>query len=189
MKKAACFGLTLVLLATACNRVMIVQSNKNIAVDQSHMAISPSANLSIRSSDLHFTLDTVAAHSQEAPRIIDSVWISYSSIIEQESTNTLSANLVSTNMPPYVLIKLRVEPYVGNGFGQAGTPTSPLILSTNPQPIIKNIGSCHPGNALQEGHLLVYSWELTPDSVAGLLNVDKNSAVWVRVLYTLNNDE
>lgn len=189
MKKAACFGLTLVLFATACNRIVIVQNSKNVFDEHPRMAISPSANLNIRSSDLHFTLDTTAANYQDAPRVIDSVWINYASIIEQASTNTVSANIVSSNLPSQVIIRLRIEPYVGNGIGQAGTPTSPIILSTNPQPIIKNIGSCHPGKAVQEGHLLVYSWALEQDSIRELQNLDVIGDVWVRVIYTLNINE
>jgi hypothetical protein len=189
MKKAACFGMTLLLFATACNRVLIVQNSKSVVEEQPRMAISPSANLNLRTSDLRFTVDKMIAYSQDAPRVIDSVWINYASIIEQASTNTVSANIVSSNLPPQVIIRLRIEPYVGNGIGQAGTPTSPIILSTNPQPIIKNIGSCHPGNAVREGHLLEYSWGLTPDSMTGQLNLSNNDTLWVRVLYTLNNDE
>ena len=78
-----------------------------------------------------------------------SVWINYSSILGSglSSGREVSA-VIEGNIPNGVLLKLNVSADNGYGAGKIGIPTNAIILSSQPQSIIKNIGSCYKQNLL-----------------------------------------
>ncbi len=96
-------------------------------------------------------------------------------------------NLGLGNIPAEINIKLKTDPYQGNGSGELGLPTNPVILSTFPQPIIVNIGSCYTGKGEGQGHKLTYSWELSPSYDPELLRVDELQ-IATDIIYTIVNN-
>lgn len=93
------------------------------------------------------------------PSTLDKTWLNYSSIVDGNSTNVISVNLTYKNLPPEISIKLNVGEYAGTGAGKMGKPIGPIRLTTYPQDIIVDIGSCYTGRGIHKGHQLTYSWE------------------------------
>ena len=93
------------------------------------------------------------------PSTLNKTWINYSSIVDEKTTNTISVNLTSGNIPADLRIKLDVGQDVGAGAGTTGKPIRQITLTSYPQEIITGIGSCYTGRGAQKGHQLTYSWE------------------------------
>jgi hypothetical protein len=114
-------------------------------------------------SDIRITFVTGKGAEQIiTPSTLDKTWINYSSIVDGKSTNNISVNLSSMNMPPEIRIKLEVGKDVGAGAGTTGKPIGQITLTSYPQDIITGIGSCYTGRGVQKGHQLTYSWEWLP---------------------------
>jgi len=96
------------------------------------------------------------------PSTLGKTWINYSSIIDGNSTNTISVNLSSDNLPAEIGIKLDVGQDVNAGAGKTGKPIGKITLTPYPQEIITGIGSCYTGRGTQKGHQLIYSWDWLP---------------------------
>lgn len=86
-------------------------------------------------------------------------WINYSSIVREGASNHISANISGANLPPDVVVKIRVSADAGEGVGEVGAPVEEVALSNLPQKIITNIGSCYTGKGMNKGHQLIFSWE------------------------------
>jgi hypothetical protein len=169
---------------------LIAQESENTAKLPVQMAIPPSAQLSMGSSELKFSLFTGEGKDRKlAPKTVDTVWINYSSVIVNNSTNTICASLATVDMPAEIAIKLSVGPDIGAGYGQVGRPTLPIYLSSSPQPIITDIGSCYTGQGNNKGHLLTFSWELKPGYDPDYIQSEMLSNLRIRVIYTINSDE
>lgn len=154
------------------------------------MAIPASAKLSMNSSDLRFSIFEGKGKDRKlASSIIDSVWINYSSIIENNNTISLCASIYSGDLPAEIAIKLRVKADVGAGNGQVGTPGEPIYLNSFPQSIITNIGSCYTGQGKNKGHLLIYSWELQSNYDSEILPEDQLTNLHLKVVYTFITGE
>lgn len=115
-------------------------------------------------------------------------WINYSSVVERNSTNTISASLSTGNVPAEVFIRLNISEDVGLGSGDMGKPSQQIILSYYPQPIITDIGSCYTGQGVEKGHLLTYSWGFASYFDPKDLNLEELS-IEVNVIYTITNNE
>lgn len=169
---------------------MLAQEKVNTAKLPIQMAIPPSAKLSMGSSELRFSIVKDDGSGKNlAPTTVDTIWINYSSVIQNNTTNTISANLSSGDLPAEVAIKLTVGPDVGAGYGKVGNPTMPVYLNAFPQPIITDIGSCYTGLGNNKGHLLTFTWELLPGYDPEALLDEEMSNLRVRVIYTINSDE
>ncbi|MEA4936155.1 MAG: hypothetical protein VB102_05870 [Paludibacter sp.] len=93
------------------------------------------------------------------PSTLDKTWLNYSSIVDGNSTNVISVNLSYKNLPPEISIRLNVGEHADTGAGKLGKPVGPILLTTYPQDIIVDIGSCYTGRGVHKGHQLTYSWE------------------------------
>jgi hypothetical protein len=168
----------------------IAQQNINTTKLPVQMAIPPSAKLSMGSSELKFSLFQGEGKDRKlAPKTVDTLWINYSSVVVNNTTNTICASLASGDLPAEIAIKLKVGPDVGAGNGQVGKPTLPIYLSTAPQAIITDIGSCFTGQGNYKGHLLTFSWELKPGYDPDYIQNELLSHLRMRVIYTINSDE
>ncbi len=166
------------------------QENDNTGKLPVQMAIPPSAKLSMGSSELKFSLFTGEGKDRKlAPSTVDTIWINYSSVIVSNSTNTICASLASGDLPAEIAIKLKVGPDIGAGYGQVGKPAIPIYLSTAPQAIITDIGSCYTGQGDNKGHLLTFSWELKPGYDPDYIQSELLANLRIRVIYTINSDE
>jgi hypothetical protein len=116
------------------------------------------------------------------PSTLDKTWINYSSIVDGKSTNSISVNLSSGNLPAEIQIKLDVGQDVGAGAGTTGKPIRQIALTRYPQEIITGIGSCYTGRGTQKGHQLIYSWEWLPPYDFDHSSIDN---IEISVTYTL----
>ena len=133
--------------------------------------------------DTHVTfIDGKGVEQIITPSTLDKTWINYSSIVEGNSTSSISVNLTSGYLPAEFQIKLDVGQDVGAGGGTTGKPIGQITLTPYPQKIISDIGSCYTGRGSQKGHQLIYSWEWLATS-----DIDRSSMdnIEVTVTYTL----
>lgn len=124
----------------------------------------------------------VGAEQIITPSTLDKTWLNYSSISDGLSTNVISVNLSSGEIPAEIMIKLSVGEDVGAGAGNIGTPVGTIVLTPYPQDIIVGIGSCYTGRGIDKGHRLTYSWEWLPQyeiNQAAIENLE------IGVIYTI----
>lgn len=180
--------LSLAFLLPFSNGFIAAQKEDNTAKLPIQMAIPPGAKLSIGSSEIIFSI-VKEVGKPLTPTTVDSVWLNYSSIVERNSTNIICANLASGDLPAEIGIRLKVGSDVGAGHGQVGKPTTPIYLSSSPQAIITDIGSCFTGQGDNKGHLLTFSWDLLPGYDPEFLKSEQMTNLRVKVIYTINSDE
>jgi hypothetical protein len=118
------------------------------------------------------------------PSTLDKTWINYSSIVDGNSTNSISVNLSSDKVPVEIRIKLDISPDAGAGAGKTGKPTGQIILTGYPQEIITGIGSCFTGRGTLKGHQLTYSWEWLPPYDVDHSTIDN---IEISVTYTVTS--
>jgi hypothetical protein len=153
------------------------------------MSIPSGASLSLTGSDLQFSIKGKGAEQIITPSTVGSVWINYSSVVDVNSTNAISANLSTWNLPAEVAITLKVGPDAGVGYGQTGTASNSIVLSPNPQVIISNIGTCFTGQGINKGRELSYTWVLRPGYDDEILTADDLVGLRVAVTYTISSSK
>lgn len=120
------------------------------------------------------------------PTTGDKTWLNYSSIVKSGLTNYITAHISSGSLPADVSLNVLIGVDVGAGAGLKGTSIGQIALSTFPQNIITNIGSCYTGRGINKGHQLTYIWE-NPDSYNYSLNYEEGNAI--AVTYTITSTE
>lgn len=149
------------------------------------LGIPAKASLEISGSDLQLSIKPGASTEQRlTPISAGNVWLNYSSVVESESRNTVYVSLNPGNLPAEISIQLQIGKDVGAGSGQMGTPAQPVILSTYPQPIVTNIGTCYTGRGQNKGHLLSYKWILDPEYDPELIRIE-SLQIETGVIYTI----
>lgn len=153
------------------------------------MTIPSAASLSLTGSDLQFSIKGKGAEQIITPSTVGSVWINYSSVVDFNSSNAISASLSAWNLPAEVAITLKVGPDAGAGYGQTGTPVNSIVLSPYPQIIIYDIGTCFTGQGIQKGRELTYTWVLRPGYDDEILSEDDLVGLQVAVTYTISSSK
>lgn len=120
------------------------------------------------------------------PSTLDRTWLNYSSITEENSTNSISVNLSSGKLPAEIVIKLTISESAGTGAGQHGRPLGPITLTPYPQDIIIDIGSCYTGRGVQKGHQLSYSWEWQHPTNNEMVTIEN---IEIGVTYTITTNK
>lgn len=120
------------------------------------------------------------------PSTGDHTWLNYSSIVNQGATNYITVNISSGSLPADVTLRVLISADAGLGSGATGTPIGEIILSTYPQNIIVNIGSCYTGTGINKGHRLTYVWD-NPESYNYNYNYENGEAI--AVTYTITSTE
>lgn len=120
------------------------------------------------------------------PTTEDKTWLNYSSVIISDLTNYITAHISSGSLPADVSLFLLVGNDVGSGDGIIGTSIGEISLSSFPQNIITDIGSCFTGRGTYKGHQLTYTWE-NPESYNYSLNYENGNAI--AVTYTITSTE
>lgn len=153
------------------------------------LGIPAKASINLIGSDLTFKFSPKNDGEIQTltPSSAGKVWLNYSSIVEWGSSNSIYVSLGDGNVPAEVSIKLKIEKDAGVGSGQTGQPTDPITLSYSPQPIITNIGSCFTGKGEGKGHLLTYSWVLSPNYDPDLIKIEDLKIV-TSIIYTIVNN-
>ncbi|MFA6260565.1 MAG: hypothetical protein WC760_03795 [Bacteroidia bacterium] len=112
-------------------------------------------------------------------------WINYSSIVRNGTTNYITAEVSSGELPGDMTLNLYVSPDNGEGAGSKGTACGQMVLTSYPQIIISNIGSCFTGRGLNRGHHLRYEWR----SIDNENVIEKPHGNIVSVTYTISSTE
>ena len=120
------------------------------------------------------------------PTTGDNTWLNYSSIVENGMTNYITAHISSGSLPADVTLNILVGADAGAGAGLKGTSLGQITLSSYPQNIITNIGSCYTGLGLNSGHQLTYIWE-NPESFN--YNYYYENGNQIAVTYTITSTE
>lgn len=164
-----------------------VSAQENNVVETPVKVSIPSVSLvGFAGSDMHLTYTGKGAEQVITPSRLDTTWLNYSSIVDGKTTNSISANINSGNLPAEVVVKLNVGDDVGAGAGTMGKSTGQIELSEYPQAVITDIGSCYTGQGPKKGHSLTYSWEWP--STYGVDHSSVNN-IEISVIYTLTADK
>jgi hypothetical protein len=153
------------------------------------LSIPAKANISLAGSDLKLSLVSKDNEQKQVitPNSSASIWINYSSVVENNSSNAIFVSIFSNSLPAEISIKLTIGEDEGGGTGEVGKPTEPITITSFPQSIITNIGSCYTGKGVGKGHKLTYSWELAPNYDPDLLKLE-DLQVEADVIYTISNN-
>lgn len=120
------------------------------------------------------------------PTTSDNTWLNYSSIVNSGLSNYITIHISSGSLPADVSLNVLIGADLGAGKGITGTSIGQVTLSTFPQNIITDIGSCYTGRGLYKGHQLTYTWE-NPESYNYSLKYDGGNAI--AVTYTITSTE
>ena len=179
------YGMLLTLLMS---RVLFAQ-DINTTQFPVQLSIQAKASIYLAGFDTDDTLMISKSTKRElSPTSSRKTWINYSSVVEDNSTNTICVSLSSGDLPVEVIIKLNISEDVGEGSGKMGKPSKPIVLTNYPQAIITDIGSCYTGQGTNKGHLLTYTWELDPNYDPKDFKMEELN-VAIGVIYTITNNE
>ncbi|NCA79923.1 MAG: hypothetical protein EOM76_07040 [Sphingobacteriia bacterium] len=112
------------------------------------------------------------------------IWINYSSSLSgSQSSRTITAEISQGFLPEGILLFLQASEYSGTGGGAFGHSSGKVALSSQPKPIITNIGNCFTGDGINNGHLLSFSVEISDYSK--IVSVENSNLL---VLYTITDN-
>lgn len=165
------------------------QNEGNVAKLPVLMSIPPVATLSLAGDSLNFSIKGKGTSQVITPNFAGTTWLNYTSVVEENSTNLISANLTTVDLPAEVIIKLKVGMATGAGYGQKGVSVGTITLSNYPQTIITNIGTCFTGQGANMGHQLNFQWVLHPNYDEDLLKEYNLKDLKVGVTYTISRND
>ena len=97
----------------------------------------------------------------------NSKWLNYNiTVTPPAPTVSITARIESGMIPQGVEIQIQAGSYQGSGGGSPGIPAGLITLSSIPQVIISNIGTCNTGSGPNVGHQLTYRMNITNYSAA-----------------------
>jgi hypothetical protein len=142
---------------------------------------------SITSNNINFTI-IPSNESGGTPEIKESnnesLWINYSSAMKNlKSSRSIVAEISNGNLPEGIQLFLKASDYSGRGKGKLGHPTEKINLSSQPKPIITEIGSCFTGDGVNNGHQLSFSIAVTDYS-----KMRSTQELDFTVLYTITDN-
>ena len=112
----------------------------------------------------------------------NSKWVNFTSALAEGSPNrNLYVKIENGTIPSGLNLKLDISNYSGNGNGQLGTKTGTLILNSNNQAIVSNIGGAYTGYGSNNGYKLTYFLEITDYE---LLNIDNSEVLTISLTLT-----
>lgn len=141
------------------------------------------ANIAIAGSAPSFTFAAPAPGAPVAAVTSNTSWINYTSLIEDASTNRISAEISAGTVPTSTTLKVTAATDAAGGDGTVGTVSSIITLSETPQDIITSIGSCYTGVGDTKGHQLTYEWSVDATGYAALKTAA--SASDITITYTI----
>jgi len=120
------------------------------------------------------------------PTTGDKTWLNYSSIVNPGTSSYITVNISSGSLPADVSLRVLISEDAGMGSGSTGTPLGEIVLSSYPQNIIVNIGSCFTGSGVNKGHQLTYIWD-NPEGFNYSYNYENGEPI--AVTYTISSTE
>jgi hypothetical protein len=114
------------------------------------------------------------------PVIDNSKWLNYNiTVTPPDPPVSITAEITSGAISEGLQIQLQAGAYNGSGGGDPGIPAGNLILTSTPQVLISNIGTCNTGDGVNVGHQLTYTLSISD------YNSVKSSSSTVNVLFTI----
>lgn len=107
-------------------------------------------------------------------------WLNYNITLQPDDpTVSITVEIISGIIPQGLQLQLEASTVQGAGGGKPGTPAVKLTLSSQPQVIIENIGTCNTGTGAYFGHQLTYTFSILDYSVS------LSSLSSVEILFTI----
>lgn len=130
-----------------------------------------------------------AGHSLKFNHLSNSgIWLNYSSIKSTSKNPTRDISVAVSNgpLPAGVNLQVVASAYSGNGDGTMGIPAGAVNLSTTPQVLVTDIGSCYTGDGVYNGHNLTYTLSLgTRANSYSALDADESKSI--SITYTISD--
>ncbi len=120
------------------------------------------------------------------PTTGDKTWLNYSSIVNPGTSCYITVNISSGSLPADVSLKVLISEDMGLGSGSTGIPVGEITLSSYPQNIIVDIGSCFTGTGIHKGHQLTYVWD-NPEGYNYSYSYENGEPI--AVTYTISSTE
>lgn len=112
------------------------------------------------------------------------LWINYSSAVASwGGKRSIVAQVINGNLPSGLSLFVQASSYKGKGKGEFGSSVGKTAISSQPRPIVTNIGSCYTGNGLNNGHSLDFSLDITD-----FKKVTAMEATEFTILYTITDN-
>jgi len=112
------------------------------------------------------------------------LWINYSSAIGRlGGTRSIVAQIINGNLPQGLSLFVHASNYHGQGKGELGMSTGKTVVSSQPRPIVTNIGSCFTGDGVNNGHSLDFTLDITDFE-----KVTAMEATEFTILYTITDN-
>lgn len=107
-------------------------------------------------------------------------WLNYNIALQPDDpTVSITVEIISGIIPQGLQLQLEASTVQGAGGGTPGTPAGKLTLSSQPQVIIENIGTCNTGTGAYFGHQLTYNLSISDYAAA------QSSLSAVEILFTI----
>ena len=134
----------------------------------------------INSINLEF--DTPSNAGESLPVLTDDTkWLNYNiSVVPPDPPLSISVQILSGTIFEGLKLTVEASSYLGPGGGSPGTPAGAVTLSSIPQVLIDNIGTCNTGTGANVGHQLKYT--LSIDNYSQV----KSSFSTINILYTIS---
>jgi hypothetical protein len=185
----------LLIVLCSTNSIVTAQDddefNNTLSIDIPEVAIMDIESEAGKSISLIIEAPTEAGNSIDLTAAVDSsLWLNYSSVRSQtsEPTRSIYAKVISGSVPSGLKLRVKPQPYSGNGDGGLGLPsngTNGRVLAGNDRRIIRSIKTCYTGDGAGNGHRLIYSLEYRNNQYK---NIDFDDSNTVTVLYTITDN-
>lgn len=188
MKKTVLF-ISLVLMFQLFSAAVLAQNSSTTHVHL-ELKIPPIALINAATLNSQIISHSYSLSSSQVRQVITKTnmaqtWLNYSSVVRAGSSNYITANISSGELPSDVTLKLAVSADSTTGAGALGTPVGVVTLTHFPQNLITNIGSCYTGVGLNKGRLVHYIW-VNPESYDYYLRYQNGTPISVTYTITSN---
>lgn len=137
-----------------------------LVLQLSHVKAQNRVNIA-KTSSIGLDLSDLAYRSLQGKPVADSsIWINYmTSVSPAEPALSITAELVSGQIPAGFEIYIEVRPARGIGMSKYGKTTGKVPLSHMPRVIIQDLGNCDTGKGVSMGHQVIVSFEIVDFSL------------------------
>lgn len=114
----------------------------------------------------------------------ESLWLNYSSALpNRQNSRSIIAEISNGIFPEGINFFIEASRYTGNGGGQLGESAGKINITSQPKPIITNLGNCFTGDGVNSGHRLNFFMEINDYS-----KVHSIEETAFTILYTITDN-
>lgn len=136
----------------------IVHAQSSSVTQSLHLTIAQVAIMQVCQTEIPENETLTTSEDSNLVQLKTSSWINYSSIVGIGSENRITVCSPANNLPENSKIILKAGETGNPGVGEYGTVCTDIVLSTYPQEIIREIGSCYTGIGEGYGPRINYYW-------------------------------